>query len=422
MKFIKKILLGNEKNIEKSSFVWNIISGMINAIQSAIIMSVIAHFIGRIDAGIFSFAYALANLLLNIGHFNVRNYQVTDQTKKYSFSDYFHLRMITFSIMILTSVLYIGIQVVFGNYDIRKSLIVFLIIILKGVDCVEDVFYGQYQQFGRLDVGGKCMSIRLTLTTFLLCTLVIFKFDFLLSLIITNIFNILFMLIIIFLSSRFFDIQNDKIQLQKVQKLFKECFGLFIVAFLSFYILNASKYSLDIYGNDESQAYYGYLTMPVFCIALINNFLYQPILKNMASEWENKQYSIFSRRIYKQVIQLIILMVIIILLGNVIGLKILSIMYNCDLSRYRLEFNLLLIAGSFYAYVGFISVVLTILRKQKKLAYIYIGIGIVTVIISNIFVIHWGILGASLQYCISLLLCAIIVSFVAYREIKIKEE
>ena len=76
----------NSNNIIKASYFWNTLAGLLNAGQSVVILMVISRINGLEDAGIFSIANAIASLMLTVGNFGMRNYQVTDINEKYSFS------------------------------------------------------------------------------------------------------------------------------------------------------------------------------------------------------------------------------------------------------------------------------------------------------------------------------------------------
>ena len=71
MNIIKKFLLSDNKNIQKNSYLWNMMGGLLNAGQSVLILMVITRVAGIDDAGIFTIAYASANLFLTIGNYEI---------------------------------------------------------------------------------------------------------------------------------------------------------------------------------------------------------------------------------------------------------------------------------------------------------------------------------------------------------------
>ena len=83
-----------QKKIVRDGYLWNSASGMVNAVQSVIILIFITRFAGIEEAGVFSIAYAIGVLLQMFATYGVGNFQITDVKEKYSFSDYFWNRSI----------------------------------------------------------------------------------------------------------------------------------------------------------------------------------------------------------------------------------------------------------------------------------------------------------------------------------------
>ena len=84
MNKLKHFLL-DSKNIDKSSFVWNMIGSMLMAFQSVIMLMIITRTLDLYSAGIFTLAYASANLFLNIGKYGMHNFQVSDMKNQFNF-------------------------------------------------------------------------------------------------------------------------------------------------------------------------------------------------------------------------------------------------------------------------------------------------------------------------------------------------
>ena len=85
--------MSNEKNNPKSSldsvnlrknFIWNTIGSTASAFVSLFYMMIATRLNGIDDAGIFSFAFSTAAILLVIGTYSGRTFQVTDKNKKTS--------------------------------------------------------------------------------------------------------------------------------------------------------------------------------------------------------------------------------------------------------------------------------------------------------------------------------------------------
>ncbi len=391
-------ILAVNKNIKRSSILWNAIGGAANACQSAIILIFVSHKLGIVTAGIVTIAYAVANLFMTMGKYGMRNYQVTDVNCKFSFGDYFYSRLIINIVVIIMAVLYLALCLETGRYSNFKICVIFEVIILKIIDGFEDVYIGRYQQVGRLDAGAKIMAMRLILSTVLMCILIVCGLGIHIALMGGIISSVL--MDIYFIKGTFYFTKEKAGDICKnnILQLIKTCFPLCVGTTLSVYIGNAPKYMIDNYMNEEIQAIFGYIMMPVFVIMLLNNFIYQPMVKELGDLWEARDYETFKAKNIRQCLMVVLLMVFVLLAGITVGLPILSWMYNSDLTKYRLEFAVLLIGGGFYALAFYLNVPITTIRKHKYIAIGYAIAALLSFIAGKYFAVKWGILGAAYLY------------------------
>ena len=259
MSNLKHFLL-NSKDINRASFVWNMAGSMLMAFQSVIMLMILTRVLNLYEAGVFTLAYASANLFLNIGKYGMRNFQVSDVKRQFTFNDYRASRIITTLAMLVVSIIYVAVASAQNNYSSEKSWIIIWMCLFKIVDSIEDVYLGLYQQRDRLDVAGKIITLRmiLTITLFAGC-IIIFK-ALLISLIIATIFTTLLLIFFIAITFPNFKEANQRINMVHVLNLLKVCFPLFLGCFLAFYIGNAPKYAIDSILNDELQACYNWFT------------------------------------------------------------------------------------------------------------------------------------------------------------------
>ncbi|MCI9341689.1 MAG: lipopolysaccharide biosynthesis protein [Lachnospiraceae bacterium] len=393
-------------NVLNESYFWNAVSGMINAGQSVVLLMIIGRVRGIEDAGIFSIAYAIASLMLTIGNFGMRNYQATDSKEKYIYSEYLVSRIWTVIIMLIVSIFYIIKGRVFDGYSYYKMLIILLVCILKILDAAEDIFEGRCQQKGRLDIAAKCLAIRCIFTILSLClTLLLFK-NFLLALCIAVIISVLF--IVFYYNDIFCELGkvNFKAGKKRVSHLLYECFPLFAGSYLALYIGNAPKYAIDSVMSSSDQACFNYVFMPVFVIGLLNNFIYQPILSKLAIEWNSKKYRKFIHMVVRQLLVIVGLTILVLIFGYLMGIPVLSVLYDNDLNDYKQELMVLLLGGGMLAFSGFFNVVLTIMREQKKMLLGYFSVAAIAMLISRTIVKNFGTLGAAYLYGILMFILA----------------
>ena len=140
----------------QKDYIWNSVAGIINAAE-AVIMSMVVTRLGQLsDAGILSLAFAAGNVLMVIGKFGGRMYQVTDVKGQYSFRMYLAQRFLTLGIMALS----LAGLLMYGHFWEDKKNAIILIALIYMVESVEDCVWGQYQMIDRLYVGAQMFSTR----------------------------------------------------------------------------------------------------------------------------------------------------------------------------------------------------------------------------------------------------------------------
>ena len=83
-----KAFLYNTKDAQKTAYIWNTWAAMLNSFQSVLILMVISRIDPVTDAGVFTIAFAIGNLMLTIGQYGIRQFQVSDVQEKYTFREY----------------------------------------------------------------------------------------------------------------------------------------------------------------------------------------------------------------------------------------------------------------------------------------------------------------------------------------------
>lgn len=405
---IKKFLTEN-KHVERDSFIWNMAGSMLFAFQSVIMLMILTRVLGLREAGIFTIAYANANLFLTIGKYGMRNFQVSDVNGQFSFVEYFTSRIVTSLAMVIVSVVYVLYISNKNAYTVDKTLVIIWMCLFKVVDAVEDIYHGLYQQKHRLDVGGKCLTLRLAITILFFGGGLIVVGDLLIVLIASTMLTaLLFVLFTKYSFDEFKDTGKKGWNISGVINLLKICFPLFLGTFLSFYIGNAPKYAIDSILSDELQACYGFIAMPVFVIGLLNGFIFNPMVAKMSMIWNEGELGSFVKLFFRQILIIVLITIVCITGAYLIGVPVLSVMYNTDLTPYKIELLILLLGGGFLALSGLLVIIITIIRFQKSLAFGYAIVAVLAYVLSPILVKRYSMLGATVLYLVLMVvLCAI---------------
>lgn len=408
-----KTFLTHSKDIRRSSYIWNTTGSVLLAFQSVILLMVITRALDLSDAGIFTLAFANATLFLNMGKYGMRVFQLSDVKGQFSFEEYCASRCVTVFLMLACGAVYDIYATVRNQYSPEKSLIIFIMCLLKASDAVEDVYASQYQRNNRLDIGAKLTTVRVGVTTLFFGVCIVLLRDLLLSLVLSTVLTYVLLFVMVWWTNEPFD---GALKLTKgfavrrrsgARALLRICFPLFASAFLSYYIGNAPKYAIDANLNDELQACYGFISLPVSVVGMLSNFIFYPILYAMTQLWADGKIERFVRRFMTQM-GIILLITLACLAGCfLLGIPVLSVMYHTDLTAYRRELMILMVGGGFLGACWLLGYVITIIRSQKLVIWAYGAVSLLALFCAGAVVRRYGIMGASVLYTVLMgLLCA----------------
>lgn len=376
--------------VKKSEIIWNTLGSFVESLLSAVLLMFCTRLNGTEIAGMFSISFATATILNAIGDFGIRIYQVTDTNRKYKFGDYLLARVFVVITMVIIGILFVNIS----GYTAEKLWICIALIMFKVIDNLSETYQGEFQLRNRLDLGGKSMVIRVSssLIVFFITDVITKNVIFsCITFVLTNL--TLFLLWDVRILSKFqkLEIKYDK---NNIKEILLDCLPLAISTGLSLYIINATKYAIDNFGDYTMQTYFNVIYMPTFVINLVSAFVIKPFLKTFGDLWNSKEYLKFIKSISLIILILAGATICIDIACALLGVPVLSFIYGIDLSPYKMEMILLVISGFFYASATVMLYALSTIRKQKLTTIAYIITSVIALIASNICVNKWQMEGA----------------------------
>ncbi len=392
-------ILIDTKDIKKSSYIWNVIAYTGNSFQSMLLLLVISRKGNMTDAAMFSIAFTVASMLVFMGKYAVRNYQVSDIQMEYTYGDYVCARVVTMSGMALASVFYLVFCYFNKDYSADKIICVILMLGPRFLEAAEDVLHGDLQRHGRLDVAAKIWAIRTW--GYIICFTVLYWLtDGIIAAAGGSLFVSAVVCVLLNYTVRNLFPRDMTHERGKVWMLLKNCFPLAVSTFTLVYMANSPKYAVDAVFTSEEQACFNIVFMPVFVITLLGNYIYNPIVKSLASLWKDKQISRIKSIMYRQTMILMLFAGVVALCGKWFGVRLLGIVYKVTLDQYETEFVLLMIAGGALAVFNFLVVISTVIRKQRILLYISVAFSLILLLGNKIMLLYWGIKCMCLFYAL----------------------
>lgn len=359
------------RSVQRSSVLWNALSACLTSFQTMLLLMVLTRFGTPEHSGYFVMAYTVANLMMNIGKFGMRQYQVTDAKGKYTFREYIVSRVFSVGLMTAALLLYLLWGLLFNGYTAEKAAVVALISLFRGIEAAEDVLHGRMQQQGRLDVASKILAIRnaVFILGFALCYLLTR------NLVLTCAVNAALTLVLCVLMNRSvlpaFREETPTVQQAFPRSLLAECLPLCLTMVTYMYLGNAPKYIVDGLVTEEVQTCFNIVIMPAFVVSLLCTFIFNPVLKKIGILWQDGKNQELRALVRSLALAPVAVDAALLLGGYFLGLPLLSLVYSVDLTGYRPVLMVFLLASGVVAMLNLFVALLTAMRKQRHLLYAY---------------------------------------------------
>lgn len=391
--------------VRKAEFIWNVIASVCASLLSVILLFIVTRVNGVDPAGMFSIAFATATILNSIADFGMRVYQVTDTNRQHSFGVYLASRLVVDVCMVVCGFAFVTVS----GYTIAKSAICLGLVGFRFVDAVSETYQGEFQLNGRLDIGGKSVFYRTSAAIAVFAVVDVVTKNMIaatFALLLTN--AVIWCCYDIRLVQRYTK-ERPSFQGAEIAAVLKDCFPLFFSTFLNNYIVNAPKYAIDKLLTYDMQTYFNIIYLPTFTINLMSIFVLKPMLKGLGEVWNGKQYRKFLEIVAKMGAAIMVMTILVEAVCYVMGIPILSFIYNVDLASYKGDLLILVLSGGFFALSVALFYTLTTMRAQKLVSLAYIAAAIAGLFLPDLLVAEAGIRGAAISsVCISAVLAVVL--------------
>ncbi len=362
------------------------------------VLSVVAtQLAGAEQAGMFSMAFTTATLLLYVGNYGVRTYQVSDIDEADSFASYQVQRVITVLVMLAVGWMWCGIK----GYDHEMTLITWGAFGFRAVDALADTYEARLQQMGKLYLSGVSQAVRslvgiVVFSVLLLVThsLVMASLGMAASAVASFVLLTLPLAILETPKSR-------EVDLLEIQELFVECFPAFAAQFLFALIETVPKFAMEGVLPYENQVFFNAIYFPAQSILMIVGFVYKPQLVRIANVWADRsRRARFDLIVFAMLGVSVGVTVAMLFVFGMVGVWLNGVMYATDFEPYRTAQYLMIVAGGLSAAIDFLYQIITVLRKQGMATLMYLVAFVVVAIAAVVLVRVVGFYGAVYAYLI----------------------
>lgn len=390
-------------------------SGTLNAIGSfsysclsLFFMVVITRVNGLEQAGNFSLLYALSTLIYNIGIYSGRTYQVSDHSRGVTDKDYLVQRVITTAIMAIT-----GVVICFTSTKYRVDMVLAdLLIIMRCLDSISEVFYGMMQKHDHLDHVGLSMIIKSAGVMFIFTIA-----DLVTKNVAASFAGTLAIITSEIVLYEYPDVRRylkSSLKKESVIKIFRKGIYACLVAVFANYLTSAPKYALAEYVTAEEQAIFNIISMPATAVVLCAIFIVQPFTVDLSKHYREKDMESFSACLNLCLAAILGVGGLFMLGGYFCGIPLLNAVYGTKISSYKVDLMIVLFGAVFSGIFNILIAAFTVMEKTKSLMGITGLTTVFTYFMAKAMVSEFGFRGGSFTFALSMFAVALICMIVYY--------
>ena len=327
------------------------------------------HFAGAEQAGMFALAVTIGLLLMFVGNYGVRTYQVSDVHEMQSFNDYQIQRIITCAGMLLIGFIYCKLR----GYSGAMMAITMGVILFRAFDALADVYEGRLQQKDKLYLAGISQTVRY-IVALIICVIVLALSRNLAwacwAMALAEGASVL----IVTMPLTFFETERSYPWSKRaVKELFVQCLPLFLALFLYNVLESMPKFAMEGTLAYENQLYYMVINGTSQMIVIIFGLVYRPQLVRLARIWakpeQRKRFDLVVLAMFAIIVVIAGLLAVVMMW---IGVPILSFVYGIDFDKYRSLVLVMCAEGGLCAAVDFLYQIITLLREQQSITKLYL--------------------------------------------------
>ena len=375
---------------------------------------VVTQLSGVEQAGMFSMAFIIGTLLMIVGNYGVRTYQVSDIGETHSFFDYQVNRWITCAIMMLVAYVYCSIR----GYSDDMFTICMAVCTYKMIDGLADVYEGRLQQKDKLYLAGISQAFRSVVVFVLFSIALLITRNLVFASIVMAVAAAITFVVLTFPLAHLETPKSRGRSVESIIALFKQCFPVFIALFMYALIDNMPKFVMEGVLSYDNQLYFNALYFPAQAILLTVGSVYKPLLVRMAQMWADaEKRARFDIVIIAIVCMVVALTLVVIVVMGWIGIPIMSFMYGVDFEQFRGLSYIMIAAGGVTAVIDFLYQVITVLRRQKSVMKLYVITFGFSLFVPILLIDFTGLPGAVIGYLIvmTILLVLLVWEYISIR-------
>ena len=401
--------LANEGISTKRVLFWSTAGSIAAAASSFLLLMIVTRVMGADASGNYSIGYSIAQLMWTIGVFEETTYFATDARGRFTSEQYFAFKILSTALMAVVSVVY---TLSFG-YPAEKCLLTLWLCAFRGVDAFGLYYYAAFQKAGRLDLSGFYSTWEMVLSTVAFGVVLVLTRDVVLAVIVATVVEALWIAVYNNVRLRAVaPIQGPDFSPVAMRSLLVELLPLFLSSFVQIYLSNIPKYAIDAICAPEVQTLYNVIFMPSFVINPFMLFVMRPLLTPLSESWLKGEVAEFRRIIRKLVLAVAGMTVVVVGLASLLCVPVLELVFSIDLKGSLPALLVVLLGGGIASAANVLYYAIVILRRQRAILLAYVAAVASATLAAAPLVSAFGLLGAGMTYCVSVLALLVVYAIV----------
>lgn len=392
---------------------WLLSGNILFAFSQWLMLIMFSHFSNPIQLGYYSYALALTAPIFMLSNLQLRPLVVADLNleRKFSYSEYFSLRLLTILFAIIVSLFFI-------DWENNLALsIVLVVVLIKASESVSDIIYAYYNANKKTKFISRSLAFKSVLVILLSFCILYLTQNIVYSLIATLI-GYIFVLGILDIRQNIKHLREINFFDKKLKKIVKIGLPLGIAVMLISLQTNIPRYFLEHYSNVELVGVYTILYYFIVIGGIVINSVCQYLSPNFSEFYRDLKIDELKRIIKNSFFIALSLGVTGLVVSLFLNDFIIKVIYGNDYLKYAYLLPYIMIAGIF----TFLSVVngylLTSLRLLKIQMPIFLILVCLTVIYSYLLIPVYGLTGAIYTTILSAVSQFLISSFIIYQKLQ----
>lgn len=353
------------------------------------------------SSGLLAAAMSVSLTFRSIAYFGVHDFLVSDARNKYTFSDYWGLRLITGITAFFLCLIFSFIS----SYDADSIYAVMLYMLFRLSESFSDLFYSIMQKNDRLDMAGIFMTVKAVVTA------ILFFFGFFSGgLTAALLLMSVSALVLTFTAEQQYICKfthGITISFLSIKPLISEVLPIFICQIETAVIFNLPQYIISVFFDKAVLGAYASVFSLSLVIQAAFQYVYTPFVVRFAELSAQKDTVQFRKLILKMIRLLLFITIIFCLFAAIFGETIITCLFGSKMLNYSYMILPLVLSVCCYSAMSFVRVV-KISARNIKAVMISHSLGLfISVPLTIAFIRVFGVNGASYGFAAAASITAI---------------